>query len=101
MKRMLFIAFALGIVSFFLAEDASAHGGSFRGPNGGVPPGHVRPGNRARVPARQAELYREMPSRRCSGAHSSLHGGFLSWIKGAPGRHATLAPCVRHQGVDP
>jgi HEAT repeat protein len=40
---MLFIAVALGVISFFLAETASAHGGSFRGPNGGVPPGVREP----------------------------------------------------------
>ena len=39
MKRTLIIAFAILISVVFLAEDAMAHGGSFRGPNGGVPPG--------------------------------------------------------------
>ncbi|MEM8884418.1 MAG: HEAT repeat domain-containing protein [Planctomycetota bacterium] len=42
MKRFFLIAVALGVVSFF-AEDVLAHGGSFRGPNGGVPPGLREP----------------------------------------------------------
>jgi len=43
MTRILFLAAAFGALSFFLADDASAHGGSFRGPNGGVPPGLREP----------------------------------------------------------
>jgi HEAT repeat protein len=42
MKRLFFIAIALALFSF-LAEDVFAHGGSFRGPNGGVPPGLREP----------------------------------------------------------
>ena len=43
MKRFLMIAVALGLGLFVLAEDAYAHGGAFRGPNGGVPPGMREP----------------------------------------------------------
>jgi len=43
MKKMLLFAVAFAAVSFFAAEDADAHGGSFRGPNGGVPPGLREP----------------------------------------------------------
>ncbi len=43
MKRTLIIAFAILISVVFLAQDAMAHGGSFRGPNGGVPPGLREP----------------------------------------------------------
>ena len=43
MKRLLFIAVALAITGFLMAEDVYAHGGSFRGPNGGVPPGLREP----------------------------------------------------------
>ncbi|MHC4848667.1 MAG: hypothetical protein ACYTEG_09460, partial [Planctomycetota bacterium] len=42
MKRLFFIAIAFAVFSF-LAEDVFAHGGSFRGPNGGVPPGLREP----------------------------------------------------------
>jgi len=42
MKRILFLAAVLGAVGF-LYTDARAHGGSFRGPNGGVPPGLREP----------------------------------------------------------
>jgi len=42
MKRIFVLAIALGIVGF-LADYAYAHGGSFRGPNGGVPPGLREP----------------------------------------------------------
>jgi len=40
---MFVLAIALGIAGFLLADDAWAHGGSFRGPNGGVPPGVREP----------------------------------------------------------
>ena len=43
MIRILFIAAAFGLLSVFIAEDAAAHGGSFRCPNGGVPPGLREP----------------------------------------------------------
>lgn len=43
MKRLLLIAIGLGIAGFLLADDVYAHGGSFRGPNGGVPPGLREP----------------------------------------------------------
>jgi len=43
MKRMILMAAVLLGVSALLATDASAHGGSFRGPNGGVPPGLREP----------------------------------------------------------
>ena len=42
MKRIFFLAIVLGLIGF-LTEDAKAHGGSFRGPNGGVPPGLREP----------------------------------------------------------
>ncbi|MHC4957463.1 MAG: HEAT repeat domain-containing protein [Planctomycetota bacterium] len=42
MKR-LFILVALFAVAGMLASDAYAHGGSYRGPNGGVPPGQREP----------------------------------------------------------
>jgi HEAT repeat protein len=42
MNRILFLALVLGIVSY-VADTADAHGGSFRGPNGGVPPGLREP----------------------------------------------------------
>ncbi|MHC4819880.1 MAG: hypothetical protein ACYTF8_17690, partial [Planctomycetota bacterium] len=37
------IAIALGVIGFLMADDVYAHGGSFRGPNGGVPPGLREP----------------------------------------------------------
>jgi HEAT repeat protein len=43
MNRILFLALVLGLVGFLCADDAYAHGGSFRGPNGGVPPGLREP----------------------------------------------------------
>jgi len=42
MNRILFLALVLSVVGY-VAGDASAHGGSFRGPNGGVPPGLREP----------------------------------------------------------
>jgi HEAT repeat protein len=42
MNRILFLALVLGIVGY-VADRADAHGGSFRGPNGGVPPGVREP----------------------------------------------------------
>ena len=42
MNRILFLALVLGIVGY-IADCADAHGGSFRGPNGGVPPGLREP----------------------------------------------------------
>lgn len=42
MNRILFLAVVLGIFGY-VAGDADAHGGSFRGPNGGVPPGLREP----------------------------------------------------------
>ena len=42
MKRMMFLAVAL-VVFGLLAGDLYAHGGAFRGPNGGVPPGQREP----------------------------------------------------------
>ncbi len=42
MNRILFLALVLGIVGY-VADRADAHGGSFRGPNGGVPPGLREP----------------------------------------------------------
>ncbi len=42
MKRILFLAVVLGVLSY-VADTADAHGGSFRGPNGGVPPGLREP----------------------------------------------------------
>jgi len=39
------ILFVLACLAAFLASDAVAHGGSFRGPNGGVPPGLRPPGD--------------------------------------------------------
>jgi len=43
MKKIFVIAIALGVIGFLMADDAYAHGGSFRGPNGGVPPGLREP----------------------------------------------------------
>ncbi|MHC4222965.1 MAG: HEAT repeat domain-containing protein, partial [Planctomycetota bacterium] len=43
MKRIAFLALAFGIVAFIFAGDVYAHGGSFRGPSGGVPPGLREP----------------------------------------------------------
>jgi HEAT repeat protein len=37
------LAIVLGVVGFLMADDVYAHGGSFRGPNGGVPPGLREP----------------------------------------------------------
>ena len=51
MKKMLFFAVAFAAISFFVAEDANAHGGSFRGPNGGVPPGLREPSDPEPPPA--------------------------------------------------
>ena len=42
MKRFLILAVALGVLAI-LAGDVYAHGGSYRGPNGGVPPGMREP----------------------------------------------------------
>jgi HEAT repeat protein len=42
MNRILFLAVVLGVLSY-VADTADAHGGSFRGPNGGVPPGLREP----------------------------------------------------------
>jgi len=42
MNRILFLVLVLGIVGY-VADSADAHGGSFRGPNGGVPPGLREP----------------------------------------------------------
>jgi HEAT repeat protein len=42
MKRILMLALALGVFGY-VADRADAHGGSFRGPNGGVPPGLREP----------------------------------------------------------
>jgi len=42
MKRIFHLAIAIAILGF-VAEDVYAHGGSFRGPNGGVPPGLREP----------------------------------------------------------
>jgi len=42
MSRILQLAVALGLVALF-STDLYAHGGSFRGPNGGVPPGLREP----------------------------------------------------------
>lgn len=42
MNRILFLALVLSIVGY-VADRADAHGGSFRGPNGGVPPGLREP----------------------------------------------------------
>ena len=47
MKRILFLALAFGM----FAEDVLAHGGSFRGPNGSVPPGMREPGDPAPPPS--------------------------------------------------
>jgi len=43
MKRALAMAIAFGFACIMLATDAYAHGGSFRGPSGGVPPGMREP----------------------------------------------------------
>jgi len=43
MKKICVIAIALGVIGFLMADDVYAHGGSFRGPNGGVPPGLREP----------------------------------------------------------
>lgn len=43
MKRFLTTAAAITLVAIFWPTDALAHGGSFRGPNGGVPPGLREP----------------------------------------------------------
>jgi len=43
MKRMILLAAAVLVVGALLAGEARAHGGSFRGPNGGVPPGLREP----------------------------------------------------------
>jgi len=43
MRKSLVLAIALGAASYLLASDAYAHGGAFRGPNGGVPPGMREP----------------------------------------------------------
>ena len=43
MRKSLVLAFALGLAGFLLASDVYAHGGAFRGPNGGVPPGMREP----------------------------------------------------------
>jgi len=51
MKRMMIFAVAFAAISFFMADDADAHGGSFRGPNGGVPPGLREPSDPEPPPA--------------------------------------------------
>ncbi len=43
MKKIFVLAIALGVIGFLMADDVYAHGGSFRGPNGGVPPGLREP----------------------------------------------------------
>jgi HEAT repeat protein len=43
MRRILTTAAAIAMVAIFWPTDAFAHGGSFRGPNGGVPPGLREP----------------------------------------------------------
>jgi HEAT repeat protein len=42
MNRILMLALAIGVFGY-VADRADAHGGSFRGPNGGVPPGLREP----------------------------------------------------------
>jgi HEAT repeat protein len=42
MNRILFLALVIGLIGYG-ADKAEAHGGSFRGPNGGVPPGLREP----------------------------------------------------------
>jgi HEAT repeat protein len=42
MNRILILALVLGVFGY-VADNADAHGGSFRGPNGGVPPGLREP----------------------------------------------------------
>ena len=54
MKRILFLAVALGLVGLLLADDVYAHGGSFRGPNGGVPPGMREPSDPEPPPLNRA-----------------------------------------------
>ena len=43
MKRIAVLAVAFALVGFLMADDVYAHGGSFRGPSGGVPPGLREP----------------------------------------------------------
>jgi hypothetical protein len=43
MTRILTLALVLGLVGLLMPTEAYAHGGSFRGPNGGVPPGLREP----------------------------------------------------------